>query len=566
MTQTVDNKVKKLVKDLHKKGFIDDMVKQYMMPNIAEQGKVKANPKIHKTNIPLRTIISSINHPTAKLAEVAEHELDEWVKDLPTYIQDTTHFLNRLEQIKKTLPQKYIMFTMDVRKLYPSIPQREGIEACREALEKRKNKSIPTQAVIDMMKVVLENNIFEFGEDKYLQTEGTAIGSKLGKNFACTYMGRWEDQLRKTCSKKPLTFLRYIDDIFGIWEYTEEELQQFHKVANSIHPQIQLDLKWSTSKIEFLDVLVETQGNHLQTSIYNKPTDKHLYLHAKSDHPETTKKAIAYGLGIRARRICSTEETYQEARQAIQKQLVKRGYNPIPIEKSLTKVDKQSRETLLQYKKHTKNNSRVPLTVTYHKDLPDIQKILHNRLDVLRRSERMSQIFKDPPLTAFRRDSNLKDILVHSKHKKMFEREPIKCKSCVICKLITDTTTHEVNGKKYNFKLINCKTTNIVYGIKCKECKKLLYVGETGNKIYERFQNHTSSIRKRANNPVADHFNLEQHCINSIEIVGLERIRMNDIHLRKIRESFWIKKLKTKHPDGLNQNYGIGDGIRGSHL
>ena len=50
MTQTVDNKVKKLVKDLHKKGFIDDMVKQYMMPNIAEQGKVKANPKIHKTN------------------------------------------------------------------------------------------------------------------------------------------------------------------------------------------------------------------------------------------------------------------------------------------------------------------------------------------------------------------------------------------------------------------------------------------------------------------------------------------------------------------------------------
>ena len=92
-------------------------------------------------------------------------------------------------------------------------------------------------------------------------------------------------------------------------------------------------------------------------------------------------------------------------------------------------------------------------------------------------------------------------------------------------------------------------------------------MGETGNKIHERFQNHTSSIRKRVNNPVADHFNREQHCINSIEIVGLERIRMNDIHLRKIRESFWIKKtLKNKHPDGLNQNYGIGDGIRGSHL
>ena len=66
----------------------------------------------------------------------------------------------------------------------------------------------------------------------------------------------------------------------------------------------------------------------------------------------------------------------------------------------------------------------------------------------------MSQIFKDPPLTAFRRDSNLKDILVHSKHKKMLEKEPIKCKSCVICKIITDTTTHEVNGKATQIKLL----------------------------------------------------------------------------------------------------------------
>ena len=51
-----------------------------------------------------------------------------------------------------------------------------------------------------------------------------------------------------------------------------------------------------------------------------------------------------------------------------------------------------------------------------------------------------------------------------------------------------------------------------------------------------------------------------------MEIVGLEKNKVNDIHLRKIRESFWIKKLKTQHPDGLNQNGGIGDGIRGSYL
>ena len=177
----------------------------------------------------------------------------------------------------------------------------------------------------------------------------------------------------------------------------------------------------------------------------------------------------------------------------------------------------------------------------------------------------MAKIFKDQPLAAFRRDSTLTDILVHSKHKQLFEREPTKCK-CVICKLITDTTTHEINGKQYSFKLINCKIANVEYGIRCKECKRVLYVGEIGTKIYDKFQNHTSSIRKGANNPVAEHFNKEEHSIGSMEIVGLDKIKVNDIHLRKIRESFWIKKLKTQHPDGLNQNGGIGDGIRGSYL
>ena len=55
--------------------------------------------------------------------------------------------------------------------------------------------------------------------------------------------------------------IRYIYEVFGIWQHTEEELYQFHKIANSIHPQIQLDLKLFTSHIEFLDVLVEVQEN-----------------------------------------------------------------------------------------------------------------------------------------------------------------------------------------------------------------------------------------------------------------------------------------------------------------
>jgi hypothetical protein len=36
------------------------------------------------------------------------------------------------------------------------------------------------------------------------------------------------------------------------------------------------------------------------TDLYTKPTDKHLYLHINSSHPESTKKSIPYGLALRA--------------------------------------------------------------------------------------------------------------------------------------------------------------------------------------------------------------------------------------------------------------------------
>ena len=79
-------------------------------------------------------------------------------------------------------------------------------------------------ALIGMIEMVLHNNVFKFQEENYIQTDGTAIGSKLGRNYACTYMGEWEKQLLRNSTHKPYTFLGYADDVFGIWTGSEQEL------------------------------------------------------------------------------------------------------------------------------------------------------------------------------------------------------------------------------------------------------------------------------------------------------------------------------------------------------
>jgi hypothetical protein len=62
------------------------------------------------------------------------------------------------------------------------------VVTCEKALQKRQKPSIPTVCVLNMLDLVLENNHFGFNGKNYIQTEGTAIESHLGMNYACTYI------------------------------------------------------------------------------------------------------------------------------------------------------------------------------------------------------------------------------------------------------------------------------------------------------------------------------------------------------------------------------------------
>ena len=71
---------------------------------------------------------------------------------------------------------------------------------------------------MDMIRLVLENNTFCLGaNDRYIQNDGTAIGSRLGMSYACTNVGSWETELLARTEVKPLIFYRFVDDIFGVF-------------------------------------------------------------------------------------------------------------------------------------------------------------------------------------------------------------------------------------------------------------------------------------------------------------------------------------------------------------
>ncbi|XP_052223979.1 uncharacterized protein LOC127839634 [Dreissena polymorpha] len=321
-TRIVENKVKKVADTLYKKGSIDSDLKRYLTSGGGTSGKLQGNPKLHKPGMPLRTTVNGRNHPTEKMAEIVENELRNHVTSLP------------------------------------SVPREEARAAVFEALNRRVQPEVPTNDMITMMDTVLNNNTISFNGDHYMQNEGTAIGSHLGMNYASTYMGAWETELFSKSSKHPIAFFRFVDDVWGLWTHGLEALKTFHAVANEIHPRIQLELRYSTEQLEFLDTMTSIRKGRLVSDLYTKPTDRHLYLHMDSSHTESRKKAIPYGLGVRLKRICSEETDYKKHRDEIKEQLQKRGYNGRFVETELKKVDSKKRENLLHTKVPSKSTSR----------------------------------------------------------------------------------------------------------------------------------------------------------------------------------------------------------------
>ena len=68
--------------------------------------------------------------------------------------------MKKLSSLPK-LNDNVLLCTVDVVGLYPSIPHQDGLDAIRSALSKRDDKTVSTESLLELAKIVLENNVFE---------------------------------------------------------------------------------------------------------------------------------------------------------------------------------------------------------------------------------------------------------------------------------------------------------------------------------------------------------------------------------------------------------------------
>ena len=135
------------------------------------------------------------------------------------------------------------------------------------------------------------------------------MGTKMAPSYANIFMGRLEKQLLQSVTPKPLSWLRFIDDINMKWIHGTETLEAFLETANSFHPTIRFIVEVSNDKHVFLDTTSRFVDDKVVVDLYTKPTDSHQYLLPTSCHPPHCSNNIPYSLALC---ISSDDEAFEK--------------------------------------------------------------------------------------------------------------------------------------------------------------------------------------------------------------------------------------------------------------
>ena len=290
------------------------------------------------------------------------------VENLTTYVKDTTHTLeivNLIVRFQQFEPQSTLPFYYGRQVTVHSDTKRQRSTGAG-FLNKRPVLEPPTSTLTRLAEMVLTLNAFCLNQQYYRQVGGVAMGSRMGPNNACLFVGYMEECILSTYTGFiPQLYKRYIDDIVGAASCRRDELEGFITHVSTFHPALQFTHTISQTQIPFLDITLSVSGSRISTSVHYKDTDTHNYLHYTSSHPKHCQNGIPYSQFLRLRRLCSEDDDFLQKCQEMSTFFESRGYPSDLLQTTRERVSSVTRQEAL-VKRVREKEGRIPLVLTYH--------------------------------------------------------------------------------------------------------------------------------------------------------------------------------------------------------
>ncbi|XP_037942461.1 uncharacterized protein LOC119675342 [Teleopsis dalmanni] len=284
-----------LIRQLFNLNVIDKAQYQHMTRHNVSIPRIYALPKVHKSNRPLRPIVSTIDSPSSQLAIYLNTILSKIVHKK----YDITNSVEAREKLTNIIVENdEVLASFDVISLFPSIPMDLVIRLLETKWHLiQQYTTMPQYLFLKIIHFVLiDSTYFLFKRDIYKQINGCAMGSNISPTIANIVTNEIFDVTIPKLSFKPRIVLKYVDDIFTIG--SKDKILEFLQLLNSFHNRIQFTVEHEfNGKLPYLDLLISKKNNReLAIDWYQKDVFSGKILNYLSHHPRQQKMNVIYNL------------------------------------------------------------------------------------------------------------------------------------------------------------------------------------------------------------------------------------------------------------------------------
>lgn len=255
-------------------------------------------PKIHKENCPLRVIVSSIDSPLYSLATFLHKFMYKYFPKTDSHIANSFDLVKKLTDV--FVDDEYCLISLDVISLFTNIPLDLAYNSIAERWTFLSDHCpVPKDEFLIAVNLVLRSTFFMFNGIIYQQTFGTPMGSPLSPIIADIVLQDLERRALDSLNLSLPFYYRYVDDIACAIPLNKVALTL--TAFNSFHPRLQFTAEISeNNKLNFLDITIILENNHLIFDWFHKPTFSGRYLNFLSQHPSCQKRGTVISLTDRA--------------------------------------------------------------------------------------------------------------------------------------------------------------------------------------------------------------------------------------------------------------------------